>query len=187
MRDAQPNSPVFFLDRNHGKLIRDLLRRVNLQVFMHKELGWAHDKEDVAIIAECAKRNYVIVSGDKSMERVPEERQAIINGKCKVFMFDDSHKTRTEDWAAAFLVGRQRILNIIDKTKGPLFVTIKPCRNTGHIGLPRFIKGAGGGWLPEGKAAPGATAPGLEHPGGKSHSSRPQQPSLNFPEFPKTP
>jgi PIN domain-containing protein len=113
--------------------------------------------KDVQIIGECASRNWVIVSGDKSIERVPEERQAVINGKCKVFMFDDSHKTRTEDWIAAFLVGRERILEIVAKTKGPMFVTIKPSRARGHISAPRFVGKAGGGWLAENEPAPVAT------------------------------
>ena len=60
-----------------------------------------------------------------SMERVPEERQAIIDGKCKLFIFGDSDKTRTEDWIASVLIGRQRILDVVSKTRGPLFATIK--------------------------------------------------------------
>jgi hypothetical protein len=71
----------------------------------HKDMGWHPDMPDVSIIRECAARNFIILSGDKSMERVPEERQAIIDGKCKVFMFDDSNKTRTEDWIASVLIG----------------------------------------------------------------------------------
>ena len=71
-------------------------------------------------------------------QRVPEERKAVIDAKCKVFMFDDSHIIRTEDWAAAFLVGRGRIAEIVNKANGPFFVTLKPCTTRGHVGLPRF-------------------------------------------------
>jgi hypothetical protein len=77
---------------------------------------------------------------------VPEERQAVINSKCKVFMFSDSHETRTEDWIASFIVARARILRLVAECNGPLFVTLKPCGSIGHVSLPRFIPEAGGGW-----------------------------------------
>ena len=107
---------------------------------------WPDNKPDPEWIAECGSFRWVIISGDKAIERVPEEREAVINGRCKVFMFDDSHITRTEDWAASFLVARERIAEIVNKADGPFFVTIKPCKVRGHIGLPRFVSEAGGGW-----------------------------------------
>ncbi len=146
---------MYFLDRTHGKLIRELLTSVGLQVTTHRTRAWAPSKPDAEWIAECGAFNWVIISGDKNIERIPEERQAVINGKCKVFVFDDSHITRTEDWAASFLVGRHRIVEIINKADGPFFVTLKPCRVRGHIGLPRFVSEAGGGWKkPEQTPAP---------------------------------
>lgn len=178
MSDAQPNSPVFFLDRNHGLLIRDTLKRVGIQVVAHRDLAWKDDKTDVEIIRECAAKNYVILSGDKAMERVPEERQEIIKGKCKVFMFDDTGKTRTDDWIASVLVARQRIIEIIGKANGPLFVTIKPCRSIGHIGKPRFVEKAGGGWKADHLTIEVASLP-LENPNQPKRS--PQQTTLRFP------
>ncbi len=147
MSAAQPESSVvFFLDKTHGLLIRRLLKGVGLEVKVHGTLGWSDDKPDVEWIAECGKNNWAILSGDKSIEVVPEERQAVIDAKVKVFMFEDTDLTRTEDWAAAFLVGRQRILEIASRTSGPLFVTLKPCRVRGHVSQPRFITAAGAGW-----------------------------------------
>jgi hypothetical protein len=156
-----------------------MLQRVSLDVLVHKDLGWHADTKDVVIIKECAARNFVILSGDRAMERVPEERQAIIEGKCKVFMFEDSHKTRTEDWIASILVGRRRILEIIAKTRGPLFVTIKPCRTSGHIGSVRFVEKAGGGWLAEGESTP-VPLPAIEHAAGNLRSPKQQQGVFDF-------
>ena len=159
-------------------MIREMLRRVGIRVFVHRDLGWSHDLSDVEIIRECARRNLVILSGDKAMERVPEERQEIINGKCKVFMFDDTGKTRTEDWIASVLIGRQRIMEIIWKTKGPLFVTIRPSRTISHVGQPRFVEKAGGGW----KSEEEETRPvpiQLENP--NQPKRKPQQADLDFP------
>lgn len=135
--------------------------------------------KDVSIINECAARNYVILSGDKAMERVPEERQAIINGKCKVFMFENSDKTRVEDWVASVLIGRKRIMEIVGKTNGPLFVTIKPSRTVGHIGKPNFVEKAGGGWLAEGEN-PQVPELVIEHPAGTARPIKSQQANFNF-------
>lgn len=178
LSDAQPNLPGIFLDKNHGLLIRKLLRQVGIQVFVHHDFGWNHDLSDVEIIRQCAQRNLVILSGDKSMERVPEERQEIINGKCKLFMFDNTGKTRTEDWIASVLIGRQRMMEIIWKTKGPLFVTVKPCRTFGHIGKPRFVEKAGGGWKSQ-EEEPRSVPFHLEHP--NQPKRKLQQAILNFP------
>jgi hypothetical protein len=143
----QPKSlAVFFLDKNHGLLIRDFLKRVKIEVKVHKTLGWLPGMQDADWIAECGKNDWAILSGDKKIEMVPEERQAVINAKCKVFMFSDSHETRTEDWIASFLVARARILKLVSECNGPFFVTLKPCGSVGHVSRPRFIPEAGGGW-----------------------------------------
>jgi hypothetical protein len=184
LRDAQPNSLVFFLDKNHGLLIRDMLRRVEVNAVAHKDMGWRHDMKDVEIIDQCAARNFIILSGDKSMERVPEERQAIINGGCKVFMFADSDRTRTEDWVSSVLIGRERMFEIVTKTRGPLFVTIKPCRVRGHIGAVDFISKAGGGWLAEGEAAT-VTVPAIEHLPGNMKPPKEQQSKFPWVSQPK--
>lgn len=104
---------------------------------------------DVEWIAECAKFDWVILTGDKSIEEVPAERQAVINGRCKVFMFEDSN-SKTEDWVAAIMVGRQRIIHLVEDSNGPFFVTIRKFGHS-HFSLPRFIPGTGSGWKPERK------------------------------------
>jgi len=178
LSDVQPNSPVFFLDKNHGLMIREMLRSVGIRVFAHKDFGWRHDLSDIEIIHQCAEKGYAIISGDKAMARVPHERQAIIDGKCKVFMFDDTGKTRTEDWIASILVGRQRLVEIVQKTNGPLFVTIKACRAKGHIGRPDFVEKAGGGWRSAEEVAD-IKPMALEHP--NQPKARPQQGKFEFP------
>jgi PIN like domain len=144
--EQQPKSTVFFLDKNHGLFIRDFLQALKIPVRVHKTLGWRAEMPDTEWIAECGKNNWVILSGDKKIETVPEERQAVIDAKCKVFMFDDSHQTTTHDWAASLAVARERILRLAAECDGPFFVTVKPCRSRSHISDPRFVTKAGGGW-----------------------------------------
>jgi hypothetical protein len=140
------SSFVFFLDRTHGDLIREKLADFGFEV---RACGRIFPKNmpDVDWIAECAKENWVILSGDKSIEEVPAERQAVINGKCKVFMFDDTN-SKAEEWLAAILVGRQRITHLVENSDGPFFVTIRKFGYS-HFSSPRFIPGTGAGWKPE--------------------------------------
>jgi hypothetical protein len=146
LSDEQPKVTTFFFDGTHGKLIPAVLKAVGISVKLHMNQGWPSDMPDVDWIAECGKNNWVIVSGDKEIQRVPEERQAVIGAKCKVFMFDDGHETRTEDWAASLLVARDRLVEIAETANGPFFVTIRRCKVYGHISLPDFVIDTGAGW-----------------------------------------
>jgi hypothetical protein len=155
LTDAQLKSFVLFLDRNHGNLIRDRLIEWGFDVRACSRM-FPDTTPDVEWIAECAKNNWVILTGDKSIEEVPAERQAVINGKCKVFMFDDTN-SRAEEWVAAMLVGRQRLQYLVENSDGPFFVTIRKFGHS-HFSSPRFISATGSGWKPERKQ-PVAIAP----------------------------
>jgi hypothetical protein len=145
LSEEQPK-PTFFFDGTHGKLIPTVLQAVGLSIRRHRNQGWLDDMLDVDWIAECGKNGWAIISGDKQIARVPEERQAVIDAKCKVFMFDDGHETTTEDWAASLIVARERLIEIVERTNGPLFVTVKRCKVHGHISLPDFIPDTGACW-----------------------------------------
>jgi hypothetical protein len=151
----KPPEPIFFLDRTHGKHTRKLLERVCIKVVHHNDF-YPQDTKDTVWIERCRKENWIILTGDKEIERVPENRQAVIDAKCKVFFFNDTNSLG-EEWAAAVIVGRKRIFEIIEKNNGPLFVTLlKEAR--GHISTPRFV--AGGGPKPiQTEAVVVATAP----------------------------
>jgi hypothetical protein len=97
-------------------------------------------------IPECAKQKWVILSGDKTIEEVPAERQAVIDGKRRVFMLDDT-TSKSDEWLAAILVGRRRLLHLAQNADGPFFVTIRKFGYS-HFALPGFIQGTGAGWRP---------------------------------------
>jgi hypothetical protein len=143
---AQPKPIVFFLDRTHGKAIRDWLKAVRIRFELHEHYFDPEDA-DPLWIKRCAKEEWIILSGDKRIEVVPENRQAAIDGKCKVFLFDDTN-SKTEEWAGAILVGRQRIFEIIERNDGPFFVTINKFAKS-HISRPRYCAGGGPKPIPE--------------------------------------
>jgi hypothetical protein len=135
----QPN-PTFFLDRTHGKIRRNLLTRVGLSVVLHSHY-FPPEEKDTVWLAKCGKENWIVLSGDKAIERVPENRQAVINAKCKVLFFNDSN-SRGEEWAAAVIAGRVRLFEIIERNNGPFCVTIEKHARS-HISSVRYA-GDGG-------------------------------------------
>jgi hypothetical protein len=139
LNGKQPN-PIFFLDRTHGKITRNLLARVGFSVVLHSHY-FPPEEKDTVWLAKCGKENWIVLSGDKAIERVPENRQAVIDAKCKVLFFNDSN-SRGEEWAAAVIVGRARLLEIIERNNGPLFVTIEKYARS-HISPVRYA-GDGG-------------------------------------------
>ncbi len=133
-------SPIFFLDRTHGKRTAKLLISVGMSVVLHHK--WFHQEApDPEWIEKCGEQKWVILSGDKSIETVPENRQAVIDAKCKVFFFNDTN-SYPEEWAAAVIVGRSKLFEIIERNNGPLFVTIQKYSHS-HISSVRFV-GSGG-------------------------------------------
>jgi hypothetical protein len=87
----------------------------------------------------CGERNWVIVSGDKRLETQPENRQAVIDAKVRVFILSDS-ESMPEQWAAAVIVGHYKIQEVIDGNVGPFFASIG-LRADGHVTRVRFPRG----------------------------------------------
>lgn len=114
----------------------------------------------------CGEKNWIVVTGDKRIESVPENRQAVIDARAKVFLVNDSN-SYPEEWAAAVIVGHYKMQEIIDGNRGPFFVNIRK-RADSHIAKLR---------LPPGYTAPESTnvvVPATTSP--DQESSNPQSP-----------
>ncbi len=111
-----------------------MLRRAGLtihpicEVYPNEAHKFISDPEWIKL---CGENNWVIVSGDKRLETVPENRQAIIDARVKVFLLTDSNSF-PEVWAAAVIIGRYKMQEIIDANPGPFFVNISK-RSDKHI------------------------------------------------------
>lgn len=92
-------------------------------------------------IAECGKQGWIILSGDKGLERNPINRRAVIDAACKVFIFTDTN-SKAEEWAAAVIMARRQIAAIVDKNNGPFYVHIGKEAHS-HLSAVRFV-GTGG-------------------------------------------
>lgn len=58
-------------------------------------------------IKKYGENNWIVVPGDKRIETVPENRQAVIEAKAKAFLLNDSN-SKPEVWAAAILLGQYK-------------------------------------------------------------------------------
>jgi hypothetical protein len=131
-----------FLDRTHGKRMSEMLRRVGFTVHHIYDVypGTAHESVDDPVwIQLCGEKGWIAISGDKRLETVPENRQAVINARLKVFVLTDSN-SKPEVWAAAVIVGHFKMAEIIDGNDGPFFVNISK-RSDGHVAKLRLPPG----------------------------------------------
>ncbi len=116
-----------------------ILRRVGLdvktiyQVYPKKK----HERiKDPQWIAKCGEKGWVAISGDKRIEKNVENKQAVIDAKCKLFLLTDTN-SRPEEWASAVILGREKMSSIIRKNEGPFFATISK-RSDSHVTNARF-------------------------------------------------
>ena len=116
-----------------------ILRRVGLKV---KTIYQVYPKnkhqkiKDPQWIARCGKEGWVAISGDKRIEKNVENKQAVIEAKCKLFLLTDTN-SRPEEWASAVILGREKMSSVIRKNKGPFFATISK-RSDAHVSNARF-------------------------------------------------
>jgi hypothetical protein len=140
LKNEQPKlDSTLFLDRTHGKAMAAMLRRVGLKVRTIYQVypKDRHQKvKDPQWIARCGKEGWVAISGDKRIEKNVENKQAVIDAKCKLFLLTDTN-SRPEEWASAVILGRERMSAVIRKNQGPFFATISK-RSDSHVSNARF-------------------------------------------------
>jgi len=140
LKNEQPKlESTIFLDRTHGKSLAAMLRRVGLKV---KTIYQVYPKnqhqkiKDSQWIAKCGAKGWVAISGDKRIERNVENKQAVIDAKCKLFLLTDTNSL-PEEWASAIILGREKISSVVRKNEGPFFATISK-RSDSHVTNARF-------------------------------------------------
>lgn len=123
-------STPLFLDHNLGnQQLPGLLRTASLKVECHLTHFGKEELDDVWI-KQCALNGWVIITCDRNIENDPVNRQAVIDSGARIFFLDEGG-SRAIFWAAAMIVSKTRIYEIIRDTKGPFFANIS--KETGFL------------------------------------------------------
>lgn len=114
-----------------------LLKRVGFTVISLHDAGFAQETQDAVWIAECGRKGWAILSGDKGLQKNPINKAAIIEARCQVFLFTDTN-SRAEEWAAAVIMGRRKIARLALRNIGPFYVHIGR-ESDSHVQDVRFV------------------------------------------------
>jgi len=114
-----------FLDRNQGnKRMPALLKEARLNIRWHEAEGFpSKETNDDEWIRAAANRGYVIITSDKNVEADPINRLAVIESKAKVFILDEGSQ-KPIHWAAAIIVSKDRIYELVRENEGPFFANV---------------------------------------------------------------
>jgi hypothetical protein len=116
-----------------------LLRRVGFEVvsIFERYPNSEHENiKDPTWIALCGENDWVAISGDKRLEFNPENKHAVIESRCRVFILSDSN-SYPEEWAAAVIVGNEKIQSVVRKNIGPFYAHIGKRANS-HVSNAKF-------------------------------------------------
>jgi hypothetical protein len=118
--------PTLLLDENLSSFdIADWLRRFKTEWHVERHLDHLpRGADDVYVIEQCAIRGWILVSCDDRIRYVPKNKAAALKHKLKSFMFAKGNYQGIE-YAAAMVVSRGQIINMIRKTAGPFFTRIQ--------------------------------------------------------------
>jgi hypothetical protein len=137
----QPDEPIFFVDRTHGrKKLPNLLKKVGMKVEVHYK-HFDPEAPDDEWIRKCAANGWIIVTGDKAIETDPINLKAVEESGAKVFITADTN-SKAEEWAAAIIVGRRKLARIVEYNNGAFCVDVDK-HATNHVSPERY-KGSGG-------------------------------------------
>lgn len=126
------------------------------------------EEDDDSWIPKCVAHGWIIISADQAIETDPINRKAVEDSLAKVFITADNN-SKSEEWAAAIILGRRKLARTVDRNDGPFFVSIEKYA-TNHITSIRYV----------GTGAPKPTAPEAEKK--QVVETKPEQASKPEPE-----
>lgn len=118
--------PALLLDENLSSSdIATFLRRIRTEWQIELCIDYLpRGAPDPDVINECGRREWVLISCDDRIRYVPENKAAAIRNRLKAFMFNKGNYQGVE-YAAALIVGRSQLLNMVKNTVGPFFARIQ--------------------------------------------------------------
>jgi hypothetical protein len=130
----EDNRPVVFIDRTltSAKLAAHLNAFREWRIELHH--SWFQGNcPDPVWIRDCAKKGWILLSGDKEIRRSPENVEAVRQSKAQLFYYNPKNK-RVEDYMGILATARHRILRLAKNNRGPFFASIDASANVRLVG-----------------------------------------------------
>lgn len=121
-KKKRPPKYTFFFDRSSGTAIENSFKRAKQVTVLHDSL-FAPNTPDVQWIAECGKRRYFAVTGDRNIQQNHNERNALIAARIGAFAFSNGN-WNTQQKEEAVTKGMKRILKLCQSQKKPFIAQI---------------------------------------------------------------
>lgn len=119
----QPETFVFFLDRNLGRnKFSNILRARGLRIEVHDE-HFSPDASDPEWLTEVGQRGWVVVTVDRRIRYRQLEWLAFKAGMVRAFAFS-SGNLRAEEMAGIFLKALPKIRRSLEEEQAPFLATI---------------------------------------------------------------
>lgn len=119
----QPETPVFFLDRNLGRnKFSNILRTRGLRIEVHDD-HFRPDASDPEWLTEVGARQWIVVTVDRRIRYRQLEWLAFKAGMVRAFAFS-SGNLRAEEMAEIFLKALPKITRCVEGLRPPFLATI---------------------------------------------------------------
>lgn len=120
-----PDLPVFYIDENLsspelGKALRQFSS--DWSIVLHTD-KFRRGAQDVDVIRDCARLNWVMVSCDDRIRYVPRNKKAAIESKLRAFMLGEGNY-RGLEIIAALIAGRHRMIGFNRRNAPPFFARL---------------------------------------------------------------
>lgn len=116
---AQPETPVFFIDRSlGGKIVPTKLREAGWKVEHHDD-HFSDNTPDATWISEAGRHGWVILTADERIRYKPAEKAALLNSGTLTFLLASRKGLTGVEMADAFLSVEAGISNAITKQRPP--------------------------------------------------------------------
>ena len=114
-------TPVFFTDRDLGKLVPNLLRRAGISVERHSD-HFPHDEKDEIWLSEVGRKGWFCLTRDKGIRYKPNEKDAVMRAGVGLFILIGN--APSSELADNFINTVDKVQNFIQKHPRPFIAKI---------------------------------------------------------------
>lgn len=117
-----PEPPVFFADRNLGRVIWETLREAGIRIERHLD-HFVHNSPDDEWLVEVGRRGWYVLTLDRKIRYRPNEKAAVLEAGVGLFILVGKNATHAE-LARNFVATRPRLYDFIETQQRPFIARI---------------------------------------------------------------